>query len=579
MSPTSQPTAFSYIRFSHPDQAKGDSLRRQTEAAAAWCERNNVTLDRSITLRDLGKSAFRGAHHKDDRHALGAFIKLAESGRVPPDSYLIIERLDRLTREDVNDALELFLRLKKLVRIVQLSPVEVIHDRHSNPMQLMMALVELMRGRDESEAKSDRNGKTWAEKRRRAREKKPQPPRRKDGRVTMALTGRLPRWVEDAGGKLRLVPERAAVVRRVFQLSAAGRGHSLIVKALTEDNVPAFGDSGRWTRAYVAAILADRRALGELQPRLQDGTPDGEPIRDYYPAVVTEAEWLAGRAEAKRRRNSPGRVGRHVNLFQGLLRDALTGGTYFATTRGKSPRRPGGPGPRWGVLVNTEAAEGRGRVRAFPLGAFERAVLSKLREVDPHEILNGDDGPDETLVLAGELARVEAKIAALEAELLEGDVAALARVLRQLEGQKRDLGAKLAAARQKAAHPLSEAWGEALTLAEALDTAPDPVDARLRLRSALRRIVSEIRLLVVPRGRDRLAAVQIWFAADSEHAGRHRDYLILHQPPKANGKTRTEGGTWTRSLADTVALSPLDLRDPEHARRLAAALEQAPLHG
>ena len=35
--PTGQPaTAYSYIRFSHPDQAKGDSLRRQEEARDAW---------------------------------------------------------------------------------------------------------------------------------------------------------------------------------------------------------------------------------------------------------------------------------------------------------------------------------------------------------------------------------------------------------------------------------------------------------------------------------------------------------------------------------------------------------------
>src|SRR5262245_53827810 len=118
------PIAYSYVRFSTPEQARGDSLRRQTEAARAWCARNGVMLDTDLTLHDLGKSAVRGEHHQDDRHALGALIKLAERGKVPPHSYLIIERLDRLTREEVEDALELFLKLKKLVRIVQLFPVE-----------------------------------------------------------------------------------------------------------------------------------------------------------------------------------------------------------------------------------------------------------------------------------------------------------------------------------------------------------------------------------------------------------------------------------------------------------------------
>ena len=50
------------------------------------------------------------------------------------------------------------------------------------------------------------------------------------------------------------------------------------------------------------------------------------------------------------------------------------------------------------------------------------------------------------------------------------------------------------------------------------DTVSDAVkEARLRLRSALRRVVSEMWLLVVPRGhRNRLAAVQVYFAESIE---------------------------------------------------------------
>src|SRR5918911_1432649 len=95
------PVAYSYIRFSTPEQRKGDSLRRQTEAAADWCRRNNVHLDTTTTLHDLGKSAYTGEHRKNpDRHALAAFLKLVEAGKVPRGSYLLIENLDRLSRED-----------------------------------------------------------------------------------------------------------------------------------------------------------------------------------------------------------------------------------------------------------------------------------------------------------------------------------------------------------------------------------------------------------------------------------------------------------------------------------------------
>jgi hypothetical protein len=67
---------------------------------------------------------------------------------------------------------------------------------------------------------------------------------------------------------------------------------------------------------------------------------------------------------------------------------------------------------------------------------------------------------------------------------------------------------------------------------DTLDRAPDPQDARLRLRSTLRRIVDSIFLLVVPRGRDRLAVAQVYFQGGQKV----RAYFIIHQPPKAKQK-------------------------------------------
>jgi hypothetical protein len=116
------------------------------------------------------------------------------------------------------------------------------------------------------------------------------------------LTHKLPAWVEEKGGRLHLIPDRAAVIKRVFALAAAGYGNKLIVKKLTAEGVPTFGTSGKWVRNYLQNILKDRRAVGEFQPRGRNGTPDGDPIPNYFPAVVTEEEWLAARAGAAARR-------------------------------------------------------------------------------------------------------------------------------------------------------------------------------------------------------------------------------------------------------------------------------------
>jgi hypothetical protein len=257
-------------------------------------------------------------------------------------------------------------------------------------------------------------------------------------------------------------------------------------------------------------------------------------------------------------------AGRHINVFSGILRDACDGGTYYCATRSSKNY-----GVRWRVLLNTDSQAGLAPARSFPFPTFERAVLSLLAEVDPREVLGELDGPDESLALAGRLAGVEGKIAELEAELRQGDVAALARVLRQLEAEKRDLAGQLAEAQQRAANPLSAAWGETQSLIEALDRAPDPDDARTRLRAALRRVVGEIWLLVVPcgwGGRDRFGAVQVWFTG----GGQHRDYLIWHQAARSAGRqggsTPSKWRAW--SLADVVKPGDRDLRKPGAVRAL-----------
>src|SRR5947209_4832816 len=188
---TTTPTAYSYVRFSHPDQAKGDSLRRQAEAAAEWCERHGVTLDKSTTLRDLGKSAYTGAHRQNpDRNALAAFLKLVESGKVPRGSYLVIENLDRLSREHIQPALLLALNLLQAgVRIVQLKPSEMVFDDKSDTMPVMMMMMELSRGHGESAIKSERVSAAWVNRKRRGRE---------NGDT---ITRQLPGWIEARGGK------------------------------------------------------------------------------------------------------------------------------------------------------------------------------------------------------------------------------------------------------------------------------------------------------------------------------------------------------------------------------------------
>ena len=88
--------AYSYIRFSTPEQEKGDSQRRQLDLSTRYAQENGLELDTTLKLKDLGLSAY----HKTnlEKGALGAFLSAISDGRVEPGSYLLVESLDRLSR-------------------------------------------------------------------------------------------------------------------------------------------------------------------------------------------------------------------------------------------------------------------------------------------------------------------------------------------------------------------------------------------------------------------------------------------------------------------------------------------------
>ena len=59
------PRAYSYVRFSTPQQAAGDSLQRQKDKAAKYALEHGLTLDTELKMMDLGVSAHRGKNVRD----------------------------------------------------------------------------------------------------------------------------------------------------------------------------------------------------------------------------------------------------------------------------------------------------------------------------------------------------------------------------------------------------------------------------------------------------------------------------------------------------------------------------------
>src|ERR1700741_37030 len=97
------PRAYSYRRFSTLEQGKGHSLQRQTEAASAWAAANGVVLDEELTFQDKGVSGFTGANLETGE--LGVFLERVKDGTIPRGSWLLVENLDRISRQSPRKAM------------------------------------------------------------------------------------------------------------------------------------------------------------------------------------------------------------------------------------------------------------------------------------------------------------------------------------------------------------------------------------------------------------------------------------------------------------------------------------------
>src|SRR5438477_7370944 len=155
-----KPIVISYLRFSRPEQLKGDSIRRQLALGQEWAARHKMTI--ADSFRDQGISAFRGKNAAEG--ALARLLRHIDSGQIPAGSVLLVEQLDRLSRNALLEALELFLSIiRKGVRVVTLMDGQE-YDRESlnrNMMQLQYSIMQMSLAHEESAKKSERLSHAW----------------------------------------------------------------------------------------------------------------------------------------------------------------------------------------------------------------------------------------------------------------------------------------------------------------------------------------------------------------------------------------------------------------------------------
>jgi DNA invertase Pin-like site-specific DNA recombinase len=178
----------------------GDGLKRQLELSEAYALENGLELD--TTYRDLGVSAFDGSNRESG--ALSKFLEMVRSGQVERGSYLLVESLDRLSRDHVIDALEPFVAIAI----------------NANVSELIISLTVMARAHEKSATKSLRLAKAWVSKRQNTNTK---------------LTARAPSWLrlKPDRTEFELIPERAAVVQRILKSLRTASAATRLLSAST----------------------------------------------------------------------------------------------------------------------------------------------------------------------------------------------------------------------------------------------------------------------------------------------------------------------------------------------------------
>ncbi|ENF8748114.1 recombinase family protein [Vibrio fluvialis] len=299
-----------YVRFSTKKQEAGDSQRRQIESAEQWCERNNAELS-AQTYEDLGVSAFKEG---GKRPALEDLINAIRMGKIPRDSYLLIEDHDRLSRRGWRYTQDLVYQLVQLgVRLVMLK-TGVVYDANNinNIADNIVLMISAERAHQESERKSHLI-KASREKAR--RDKK--------------VTGKLPAWVSRDGDGFTFNDKRATI-QELINCKLSGKSHQSTAKHLNSLKMTTGNDSA-WSASGVRAIVQNHALYGAKAyfDTGKDGRMNKEPIEivsDIFPALITYEQY-----QILNKRQQAGRTSKR-GAYSRLLKCGACGGAMTTRT-------------------------------------------------------------------------------------------------------------------------------------------------------------------------------------------------------------------------------------------------------
>lgn len=326
-----------YARFSNQEQAQGSSKSRQLTLCRDMAARHKWQGSTDRELIDEGVSAYSGANRAPGG-LLYAFEQEAEAGRYRNGHVLVVENLDRISRQGYDAILPFLQKLTTqgvTVATVDGDRVYPAYERVTMA-SVIEAVVKSELSREESEKKSRRL-------------KAAQNKRISDAQATagqhISHTATIPAWIdatriskptERPAYKMTLNEGRTAVLREIFQLTIDGFGTPAIAKKLNARGEPVWSHLGQrsnngWTVGYLTKIVMNRAVMGEYHPmnRPRSGaqTSKGIAVLNHFPQAIDPVTFAKAQAARQERKGTSGAWQiTHNNLFSGIAKCAHCNG-------------------------------------------------------------------------------------------------------------------------------------------------------------------------------------------------------------------------------------------------------------
>ncbi|MGD0967763.1 MAG: recombinase family protein [Candidatus Aquilonibacter sp.] len=270
------PTAWAFLVVSDPQQA--DTLADQEAWAREAAHENGWVVTRTISGVSSGKVGARGL----------TLSMIEDLGRLPPQerpNRILMIRLERLGRGDGSEAMEVFLKVRRLGIVVHTRlDGDVGYGRAS---ELLMPVLRFFIGGMENEVRRDKLLSMY-ERRRVAQRTDP----------TRAVSSKMPYGLQLQDGHYAPKPPEDAPVRLAFEMKTQGYGPHLIAKKLAVIAPPMTLKDGsehamRWTTDRVRRML--------LKSCYRDTIVDGatweraqRPLRDIHRPTIRHEYSLGG---------------------------------------------------------------------------------------------------------------------------------------------------------------------------------------------------------------------------------------------------------------------------------------------